>query len=197
MLCIRNASSPTFWSTKGPTTSSPSRTTNQRSSKTSPSCSARPLFPPDFVFETNDKQHGRLETRKISTSTLLNDYVDFPHVGQVARVERSVKQVKSGKTHEEVVFLITSLSPEQASPERLLALNRGHWEIENRLHWVRDVTFGEDQSQIRKGAGPRMMATLRNLAISLLRLYRKASGIAEALRDLAAQPHLALAMVRL
>lgn len=118
-------------------------------------------------------------------------------MGQVARVERSIQQVKSGKTHREVVYLITSLSPEQASPERLLALNRGHWEIENRLHWVRDVTFGEDLSQIRKGAGPRMMATLRNLAISLLRLYRKASGIAEALRDLAAQPHLALAMVRL
>lgn len=128
---------------------------------------------------------------------MLNEYVDFPHVGQVARVERSIKYVKSGKTHSEVVYLITSLSPEQASPERLLALNRAHWEIENRLHWVRDVAFGEDLSQIRKGAGPRMMATLRNLAISLLRLYRKASGIAEALRDLAAQPHLALAMMRL
>jgi predicted transposase YbfD/YdcC len=115
----------------------------------------------------------------------------------VARVERIVQQVKSGKTRQEVVYLITSLSPEQASPKRLLALNRGHWEIENRLHWVRDVTFGEDLSQIRKGAGPRMMATLRNLAISLLRLYRKGTGIAEALRDLAARPHMALAMVRL
>ena len=115
----------------------------------------------------------------------------------MARVERSTKYVKSGKTHQEVIYLITSLSPEQASPERLLALNRAHWEIENRLHWVRDVTFGEDQSQIRKGAGPRVMATLRNLVISLLRLYRKASGIAKALRDLAAQPHQALALVRL
>lgn len=115
----------------------------------------------------------------------------------MARVERIVEQVKSGKTNTEVVYLITSLSPQQASPERLLALNRGHWEIENRLHWVRDVTFGEDLSQIRKGAGPRMMAILRNLAISLLRLYHKTSGIAESLRDLAAQQHLALAMVRL
>lgn len=115
----------------------------------------------------------------------------------MARVERTSQQVTSGKVRTEVVYLVTSLSPEQASPERLLALNRGHWEIENRLHWVRDVTFGEDLSQIRKGAGPRMMATLRNLAISLFRLYRQASGIAEALRDLAAQPHLALAMVRL
>lgn len=138
-----------------------------------------------------------METREIWTSTRLNEFVDFPHVGQVARVERTRQQVTSGKVHTEVAYLITSLSPEQASPERLLALNRGHWEIENRLHWVRDVTFGEDLSQIRKGSGPRMMATLRNLAISLVRLYHKASGIAEALRDLAARPHLALAMVRL
>jgi predicted transposase YbfD/YdcC len=138
-----------------------------------------------------------VETREIWTSTQLNDFVDFPHVGQVARVERTTQQVTSGKVRSEVIYLITSLSPEEAGPERLLALNRGHWEIENRLHWVRDVTFGEDHSQIRKGAGPRMMATLRNLAISLVRLYHKASGIAEALRDLAARPHLALAMVRL
>ncbi|HUS17278.1 MAG TPA: ISAs1 family transposase [Chloroflexia bacterium] len=190
-----------FWSTKGPTTSSPSRTTNQRSGETSPSCSVRPLFPPEQTAETpettTDKQHGRLEIRKIQTSTVLNDFLDFPHVGQVARVERIIEQVTSGKVRTEVVYLITSLSPEEASPERLLALNRGHWEIENRLHWVRDVTFGEDLSQIRKGAGPRMMATLRNLAISLLRLYRKASGIAEALRNLAAQPHLALGLLGL
>jgi predicted transposase YbfD/YdcC len=115
----------------------------------------------------------------------------------VARIERLRVELKSGKTHTEVVYVITSLSPEQASPERLLALNRGHWEIENRLHWVRDVTFGEDHSQIRTGAGPRMMAILRNLAISLVRLHHGASGIAEALRALAAQPHRALAMVRL
>lgn len=138
-----------------------------------------------------------MEIRKIQTSTLLNDFVNFPHVGQVARVERIIEQSKSGKVRTEVVYLITSLSPEEAGPERLLALNRGHWEIENRVHWVRDVTFGEDHSQIRKGAGPRMMATLRNLALSLVRLYRQASGIAEALRDLAAQPHLALGLLGL
>jgi len=96
-----------------------------------------------------------------------------------------------------VIYLITSLSPQKASPQRLLALNRGHWEIENRLHWVRDVVFGEDLSQIRTGAGPRVMATLRNLAISLIRLHRKSYGIARALRDMAARPHLALAMVGL
>ena len=65
------------------------------------------------------------------------------------------------------------------------------------VHWVRDVTFAEDASQIRKGSGPQLMATLRNLAISLIRLRRKTSGIAQALRDMAARPHLALAMVGL
>lgn len=94
-----------------------------------------------------------------------------------------------------MVYLITSLSQDKADAKRLLALNRGHWEIENRVHWVRDVDFAEDHSQIRTGSGPRVMATLRNLAISLLRLRDASRSIAEALRDLAARPHLALAMV--
>jgi hypothetical protein len=93
--------------------------------------------------------------------------------------------------------LITNLKVEHARPDRLLALNRGHWEIENRLHWVRDVTFAEDHSQIRTGSGPQMMAMLRNLAISLVRLRHSAQWIPQALRELAARPHLALAMVGL
>ena len=115
----------------------------------------------------------------------------------MAQVERIRVEVKAGKTHREVVCLITSLSPEKASPRCLLELNRGHWEIENRLHWVRDVTFAEDQSQIRTGAGPQMMALLRNFTISLVRLRHKAKWITQALRDLAARPHLALAMIGL
>ncbi len=115
----------------------------------------------------------------------------------MAQLERIRVEIKSGKTHREVVYLITSLSAEKASPRRLLELNRGHWEIENRLHWVRDVTFAEDQSQIRTGAGPRMMAMLRNFTISLVRLHHEAKWIAQALRDLSARPHLALAMIGL
>jgi predicted transposase YbfD/YdcC len=156
---------------------------------------SRSLSPPGF--ETQDKKHGRLEQRRIWTSTALNDFVDFPYVAQVARIERTRQQVSSGKLETEVVYLVTSLSAAEASPERLLALNRGHWEIENRLHWVRDVTFAEDQSQVRTGAGPRMMAMLRNLAISLVRLRHAARWIAQALRHLAARPHLALAMLGL
>jgi predicted transposase YbfD/YdcC len=160
-----------------------------------PSCSSRSLSPPEH--ETQEKRHGRLEIRRIWTSTQLTGYVDFPHSAQVARIERITRLIKSGKTRTEVVYLITSLSPEKADAKRLLALNRGHWEIENRLHWVRDVTFAEDLSQIRTAAGPRVMATLRNLAISLIRLGDKTRGIAQALRDLAARPHLTLAMVGL
>jgi predicted transposase YbfD/YdcC len=156
---------------------------------------SRSRFPPEH--ETLDKQHGRLEWRRIWTSTQLNGYLDFPHVAQVARIERETQQMRSGKSRSEVVYLVTSLTAEQADAKRLLALNRGHWEIENRLHWVRDVTFAEDHSQIRTGAGPQMMATLRNLAISLVRLRHQAQWVAEALRDLAARPHLALAMVGL
>jgi predicted transposase YbfD/YdcC len=118
-------------------------------------------------------------------------------VGQVARLERRTKDLKSGKSREEVVYLITSLRPEQASPQRLLELNRGHWEIENRLHWIRDVVFAEDLSQVRTGAGPRMMATLRNLTISLLRLSQGRPCIAKAVRNLAARPHLAMGMLSL
>ena len=70
----------------------------------------------------------------------------------------------------ETSFFITSLGPERAGPEELADLVRGHWGIENRIHWERDVTFDEDHSQIRIGNAPRVMATLRNLAIGALRI---------------------------
>jgi len=136
---------------------------------------------------TLEKAHGRIETRTLQTSTRLNDYLDFPYVGQVARVTRQRLSVKEGETSTETVYLITSLVEERADPP-LLALNRGHWAIENRLHWVRDVTFDEDRSQVRTRQGPRLMASLRNLAISLLRLIGTAN-IAAKLRELAAKPH--------
>ncbi len=83
--------------------------------------------------------------------------------------------------HREVAYAVTSLTPAQASPARLLDLLRGHWTIENRVHYVRDRTFDEDRSQVRTGHTPQVMATLRNLAISLLRLAG-ARNIAAALR---------------
>ncbi len=83
----------------------------------------------------------------------------------------------------ETAFFITSLSAERAGPERLAELVRGHWGIENRLHYVRDVTFDEDRSQIRTGNAPRVMATLRNVAISVLRLAGHAN-IAAGIRSM-------------
>ena len=132
--------------------------------------------------------------RKIWTSIDLNRYLDFPFCGQVACIERHTENLKTGKKRRETAYLITSLSPHKASPKQLLDLNRGHWSIENKSHYVRDVTFDEDRSQIRTKTGPRMMATLRNLAISLLRLADY-TNIAAAIRHMAAKPHLALQLI--
>jgi predicted transposase YbfD/YdcC len=148
------------------------------------------------VHESVDKGHGRLEIRRIWTSTELINYLEFPCHKQVMRIERITEILKSGKKRHEVVFGITSLSPEQASPERLLELNRGHWSIENSLHYVRDTTFDEDRSQIRTRTAPQVMATLKNLAISLLRL-NSFKNIASGLRHFAAQQHLTLALIGL
>jgi len=113
--------------------------------------------------------------------------LDFPHVGQVFRIERLVTHMASGKVTNEVVRGITSLSPDAAGASRLLALRRGHWEIEAKSHLVRDVTFREDASRVRRGAAPRVMATIRNLVIGLFR-QQGAPSIAAALRSCAWEP---------
>ena len=101
---------------------------------------------------------------------------------------------RKGRTRQDVAYAVTSLSSQEAGPQRLLNLWRGHWGIENRVHWVRDVTFDEDRSQIRTGAAPQVAAALRNMTISLLRLANK-PNIAAALRRNAAHPAEALALV--
>lgn len=147
--------------------------------------------------ETVDKGHGRVETRRIWTSTALNNYLIFPHVGQVFCIQRHVFDCKKKKERQETVYGITALTPAQADPKRLLKLNRGHWSIENRSHYVRDVTFDEDKSQIRTGSGPQVMACLRNFAIGTLRVIKNTSNIASALREIAAKPHRALELIGL
>jgi hypothetical protein len=106
--------------------------------------------------------------------------LDWPDVGQVCRLERVVK--RNGQETREVAYAITSAGPEWADAGVLLDWWRGHWGIENRVHWVRDVTLGEDASRIRTESAPEVMAGLRNAAISLLRLSG-ATNIAEALRE--------------
>ena len=110
-----------------------------------------------------------MERRTVRVSTALNDYADFPYLGQVIQVERLRQEVTRGKNSREVAYFVTSLTPEEASVQELAALIRGHWSIENCSHYVRDVTFREDLSTTRTRGGPQVMATLRNLAISLCR----------------------------
>jgi predicted transposase YbfD/YdcC len=111
----------------------------------------------------------------------LNGYLNFPYTAQVFAIQRDSTEVVTQKFRSETVYGITSLKPQNASAERLLSLSRNHWSIENRLHWVRDVTFDEDRSRVRKGTGGQVMASVRNLAISLLRMAG-ATNIAQALR---------------
>jgi predicted transposase YbfD/YdcC len=139
--------------------------------------------------------HGsRIEERVLRTSRALNDcYGDdlWPSLGQVLQVKRTVTNKRTGCIRSETSYAITSLSVERATPIQLLHAWREHWHIENKLHWVRDVTFDEDRSTVRKGRIPQVMAALRNTAIGLLRVLG-ATNIAGACRFFAAQPHLAL-----
>lgn len=122
--------------------------------------------------------HGRRATRTIKVAA-APDWITFPGAAQVAQVRRTV--TRGGKKSVEVVYLVTSATPHTASPPTLASWVRGHWCIENRLHWVRDVTFDEDRSQVRTAHAPRVMATVRSTVISILRLAGW-NNIAAALR---------------
>ena len=144
-------------------------------------------------------RHGRREERRLwaLADPALNAYLGWPHLAQVCRVERRrilVRQGQAIKTDHEVTYLITSAPPERADARVLLQTNRGHWGIENRTHYVRDVTFDEDRSQVRCGAAPQAFAACKNLAIALLR-RRGWANIAEALRSHAGRPYRAVALV--
>jgi predicted transposase YbfD/YdcC len=141
--------------------------------------------------DTLDLHRGRLEKRSLRVSTEMNAYLqDWPLVEQVAELTRTVTVRATGKTSHEVVYLLTSLTPAQATPARLLALVRGHRSIENGSHYVRDVTFAEDRSRLRTGSAPHILAALRNLAITLI--HRSGSSqIAATRRHFASHPRLA------
>jgi len=141
-----------------------------------------------------DKGHGRIETRRIWTSAGLKGYLEFPYHEQVVRIERITTDLTGKRLRHEAVSGITSLTPEKAGPERLLRINREHWGIENKVHYVRDVTYDEDRCRIRTKSGPRVMAALRNLAIGILR-FRKYTNIAQAIRHYAAKQHLTLSLI--
>lgn len=122
--------------------------------------------PPDLTTaETVEKGHGRIETRKIAVSAEVVPHVEWPGAAQVARIERT--RCIGGKASTETAYIITSLTAAEAGPERLLELSRKHWAIENRLHYVRDVSFNEDRCRVRAGA--RALAAIRNIVLHLIR----------------------------
>jgi hypothetical protein len=137
--------------------------------------------------------HGRVERRRITTTTWLNGHLShWPGVSQVFRLERRRKI--QGREHVEVVYGITSLSELAAGAGALLGYTRGHWGIENGLHHTRDVTLGEDRCRVRRGRAPRVLASSRNVAVHLLRRAGYPSTAA-ATRAVVAQPELALRLL--
>ena len=128
-----------------------------------------------------EHSHGRREIRALKVLTITAG-IAFPHAAQAIQLVRRTRPSSGrGKWRTETVYAITDLRPHQAHPDELAAWIRGHWQVENGLHWVRDVTFAEDHSQVRTGDGPQVMASLRNLVISILRLAG-VTNIAAALR---------------
>ena len=123
--------------------------------------------------------------RHLQASTRLAKHLDWPGLQQVCRLERTTSG--RGKQTVEVQYAITSVSAERGNAALLLARWREHWGIENRLHWVRDVTFGEDQCQVKTGHAPQNLAAFRNAAITALRISGRRE-IAATLREFAYQP---------
>jgi len=141
------------------------------------------------AYDAREKGHGRAERRTLKVTAVAAGLA-FPHAAQAIQIVRRRRPL-TGKHNKkwpaETVYAVTSLTAIQARPAALAQIVRGHWGIEDRLHWVRDVTYDEDRSQVRTGNGPRVMASLRNLAIAILRLTGHAS-IAAALRYHARRP---------
>jgi len=140
------------------------------------------------------KAHGRLEQRTLESSIALNTFLDWPGVAQVLRRTCRRVIVSTGLVESETTYGITSLPRNLAGPKQLERFWRGHWTIENRLHYVRDVTLGEDRCQVHTGSTPQVLAILRNGILSLLR-YHGWSNIAEANRRYAASPQKALQLL--
>ncbi len=128
-----------------------------------------PCDRPWRVVTTVNKGHGRLETRTLSCTDDLDDYLIWPGVQQVLRRETERIELKTGEVTRAVSYGVTSLTAQDATPEQLAGLWRGHWAIENRRHYVRDVTLGEDACQMHVGSAPQALASVRNALISLLR----------------------------
>ena len=160
---------------------------------------------PHFIEYTPAKLgHGRAETRRIWVTSELNDYLTFPHVGQAFAIERTIIHRKTGTRTQELVYGITSRTKDDADAQRLLAINRGHWAIENSCHYVLDWNDDEDRSRIRTGYGPENVTRLRRFAISVInavrhavRTPRPAFSVAQTMRELASNSRLVFDYLRM
>ena len=149
-----------------------------------------------------ERSHGRRVRRTVKALEAPR-WVDFPGSAQVVQVRRTrttknrkARTAKATSRSVEVVYLVCSLPMTDAQPEAVAAWVRGHWGIENRLHWIRDVVFDEDRHQLRTRNGPEIMAALRNLAISLIRLtYGTRAAIASTTRSLSRRPERAIRLL--
>lgn len=144
--------------------------------------------------QTQGKQHGCLETRWLTRTTALNDYLRWPDVAQVLRRTCRRINLRTGRVEKEVTYGLTSLPQALAGPAELEHFWRGHWTIENRVHYVRDEVFGEDRCQLWTGTGPQALAAIRNAILSLLRFHGW-SNMAAAVRNYASHPQRVLQLI--
>jgi predicted transposase YbfD/YdcC len=154
-----------------------------------------PALPGEWLcYRYSEKGHGRLETRTLECSTALQGYLDWPGAAQVMRRTCRRVNLRTGEVEQETTYGISSLDRTLAGPKQLEQFWRGHWTIENREHYVRDDTMGEDRGQVHAGNAPQVLAALRNGLITLLH-HRGWSNVAEALRHYGAFPQRALRLI--
>lgn len=151
--------------------------------------------PMDFQSaKTTEKQAGRVEERRITVSSMLNDYLDWPHLGQVFKLERRFTILATGEVETEIQYGLTSLTTQKTSAGQLLAIVRSEWGIENGLHYRRDVTFQEDHTRMTDKKMGRAMAAINNLVVSLIN-NQGYKNHAQARREFNASPDKALALI--
>ena len=153
-----------------------------------------PCEAPWRVVETVTKGHGRLETRRLTCTADVDDYLTWPGVRQVLRRECERIILKTGEVSRSVTYGLTSVAVDEALPAELERFWRGHWTIENRVHYVRDVSLGEDAGQAATGSTPQALAAVRNGVLALLR-WAGWTNVADALRTYAASLPAALTLI--
>ena len=153
-------------------------------------------LPKDFeTAQCLNKGHGRIETRTLTVSSQLRDFLDWPYIQQVFKLQRRFIFTRTGEIQEQVVYGITSLAREEITPQTLLRMTRSYWGIENGLHYRRDVTLREDQTRMTKPNAARVMACLNNLVLGLLIGRKKYRYLPSARRYYDAHPAEAFALI--